>query len=91
MERHSVREASLGSTEERPPRWVRNGSQYRPTPRPTPQATAPIHSFCTLRGAAAALVVGWLRPAPWLLVAILSAVWSFAVNRFLRADAWGHP
>ena len=46
-------------------------------------------------GAAAALVVGWLRPAPWLLalllVVILSAVWSFAVSRFLRADAWGEP
>jgi low temperature requirement protein LtrA len=44
-------------------------------------------------GAATALIVGWLRPAPWLLglllVAILSAVWFFAVNRFLRADAWG--
>ena len=46
-------------------------------------------------GAAAALVVGWLRPAPWLLalllVAILSALWFFAVSRFLRADAWGEP
>ncbi len=44
-------------------------------------------------GAAAALVVGWARPAPWLLalllVAILSVVWSFAVSRFLRLDAWG--
>lgn len=44
-------------------------------------------------GAAAALVVGWARPAPWLLalllVAILVAVWLFAVTRFLRADAWG--
>ena len=44
-------------------------------------------------GAAAALVVGWVRPAPWLLalllVAILSVLWVFAVNRFLRADAWG--
>ena len=44
-------------------------------------------------GAAAALVVGWTRPAPWLLalllVAILSVLWSFAVKRFLRADAWG--
>ena len=43
-------------------------------------------------GAAAALLVGWLRPAPWLLalllVAILSVVWFFAVSRFLRADAW---
>jgi low temperature requirement protein LtrA len=46
-------------------------------------------------GAVAALVVGWLRPAPWLLalllVAVLSVVWSFAVSRFLRADAWGQP
>jgi low temperature requirement protein LtrA len=46
-------------------------------------------------GAAAALVVGWLRPAPWLLalllVAVLSVVWGFAVSRFLRADAWGQP
>jgi low temperature requirement protein LtrA len=46
-------------------------------------------------GAAAALIVGWVRPAPWLLalllVAILSAVWFFAVSRFLRADAWGQP
>ena len=46
-------------------------------------------------GAAAALLVGWARPAPWLLalllVAILAAVWSFAVSRFLRADAWGQP
>ena len=44
-------------------------------------------------GAAAALVVGWLRPAPWLLafllVVIFSAAWFFAVSRFLRADAWG--
>jgi len=44
-------------------------------------------------GAAAALVAGWARPAPWLLalllVAILSLLWLFAVSRFLRADAWG--
>ena len=44
-------------------------------------------------GAAVALVAGWVRPAPWLLasllVAILSVLWLFAVNRFLRADAWG--
>jgi low temperature requirement protein LtrA len=44
-------------------------------------------------GAATALLVGWLRPAPWLLVlllvGILSAIWFFAVSRFLRADAWG--
>jgi low temperature requirement protein LtrA len=46
-------------------------------------------------GAAAALLVGWLRPVPWLLalllVAVLSVVWGFAVSRFLRADAWGRP
>lgn len=44
-------------------------------------------------GAAAALVVGWLQPAPWifalLLGAILSILWVFAANRFLSADAWG--
>jgi low temperature requirement protein LtrA len=46
-------------------------------------------------GAAAALLVGWARPAPWLLalllVAILSAIWFFAVSRFLRAGVWGAP
>jgi hypothetical protein len=46
-------------------------------------------------GAVAALIVGWVRPAPWLfallLVAILSTLWCFAVSRFLRADAWGEP
>jgi low temperature requirement protein LtrA len=46
-------------------------------------------------GAVASLLVGWLRPAPWLLalllVVILSVVWWFAVSRFLRADAWGEP
>ncbi len=44
-------------------------------------------------GAAGALVVGWLRPAPWLLAlllgAILSSLWVFAAYRFLGADAWG--
>ena len=44
-------------------------------------------------GAAAALGVGWARPAPWLLalllVAILAVLWLFAVSRFLRLDAWG--
>jgi low temperature requirement protein LtrA len=43
-------------------------------------------------GAAAALVAGWARPAPWLLglvlVAILSVLWLFAASRFLRTDAW---
>jgi len=39
-------------------------------------------------GAAAALVVGWARPVPWLLalllVAILAAVWLFALAGSLR-------
>ena len=43
--------------------------------------------------AAAALVAGWIRPAPWLLAVllavILSALWFFAASRFLRAGAWG--
>jgi low temperature requirement protein LtrA len=44
-------------------------------------------------GAAAALVAGWLASAPWLLalllVAILSALWFFAVAWLIRAGAWG--
>ena len=44
-------------------------------------------------GAVAALVVGWLRPTPWLLAlllgAILSVLWFFAAFRFLGAGAWG--
>src|SRR5207237_7808851 len=43
-------------------------------------------------GAVAALVVGWARPAPWLLavllVAVLSVLWAFAVLRSLSAAAW---
>jgi low temperature requirement protein LtrA len=39
-------------------------------------------------GAVAALVVGWLQPAPWLLALllslILSLVWMVAVDRWLR-------
>jgi hypothetical protein len=49
------------------------------------------HLRLALAGGAAALLVGWLRPAPWLLALLLvvipSAVWFFAVSRFLRADA----
>jgi low temperature requirement protein LtrA len=44
-------------------------------------------------GAVAALVAGWLTPAPWLLalllVAILSALWFFAVAWLIRVGAWG--
>jgi len=43
-------------------------------------------------GAAAALVVGWINPAPWLLAALLAAIlsvlWFVAVGEFLRAGAW---
>jgi low temperature requirement protein LtrA len=43
-------------------------------------------------GAAAALVVGWARPAPWLLalllVAILAVLWVFAISRFMATDGW---
>ena len=44
-------------------------------------------------GAVAAMVVGWARPAPWilaaLLVAILTALWAVAVRGFLLVGAWG--
>jgi low temperature requirement protein LtrA len=44
-------------------------------------------------GAVAGVVVGWARPAPWLmallLVVILTALWAFVVRGFLLADAWG--
>jgi hypothetical protein len=43
-------------------------------------------------GAVVALLVGWLAPGPWffalLLVAILSALWFFAVAWLIRAGAW---
>jgi hypothetical protein len=51
--------------------------------------------MATTAGAVAALIVGWTQPAPWvlamLLVTILGILWSFAVSRFLRIDAWGEP
>jgi low temperature requirement protein LtrA len=41
-----------------------------------------------LFGAAAALAIGWIRPAPWLLATLLNliliAIWSFAFVRTLR-------
>jgi hypothetical protein len=44
-------------------------------------------------GAVAGVVVGWARPAPWLLsvllVVILTTLWGVAVRGFLLADAWG--
>ncbi|HEY8292489.1 MAG TPA: hypothetical protein VIG44_08370, partial [Thermomicrobiales bacterium] len=47
----------------------------------------------TAAGAVTGVVVGWARPAPWLLalllVVILTALWAIAVRGFLRADDWG--
>lgn len=49
--------------------------------------------YALAAGALAALLAGWLAPAPWLLatvlVAILSAIWLFAVSQLIRAGAWG--
>ena len=48
--------------------------------------------MATAAGAAASLVIGWLRPAPWVLAAalvvVLGTLWAFAVYRFLGAEAW---
>ena len=44
-------------------------------------------------GALAALLVGWARPAPWLLAALLVSIptvlWAVAVRGFLLVGAWG--
>ena len=43
-------------------------------------------------GALVSLVIGWVRPAPWLLalllVAVLGLVWAVAVRGFVLAGAW---
>jgi low temperature requirement protein LtrA len=43
-------------------------------------------------GAVTSLVIGWARPAPWLLslllVLVLAAVWAVAVRGFVVAGAW---
>lgn len=43
-------------------------------------------------GAAVSLIIGWTRPAPWLLalllVLVLALLWVVAVRGFLRAGAW---
>jgi low temperature requirement protein LtrA len=50
-------------------------------------------SLALAAGAGVALLAGWLAPAPWilalLLVAILTALWSFAIAWMIRAGAWG--
>ena len=43
-------------------------------------------------GAVVSVIVGWVRPAPWLLalllVLVLTLLWAVAVRGFLRAGAW---
>ena len=59
--------------------------------RRLPGAYRPLEVAMAL-GAVAALVVGWINPAPWLLAAmlagILSVLWFVAIGEFLRAGAW---
>jgi len=49
--------------------------------------------MATFAGAVASVIVGWARPAPWLLalllVLVLGLVWAVAVRGFALAGAWG--
>jgi low temperature requirement protein LtrA len=49
--------------------------------------------IATVAGAAASLIIGWTRPAPWLLalllVVVLGLVWAVAVRGFALAGMWG--
>ncbi|HEX7263965.1 MAG TPA: low temperature requirement protein A [Candidatus Dormibacteraeota bacterium] len=49
--------------------------------------------IATVAGAVASVIIGWARPAPWLLalllVAVLGLVWAVAVRGFALAGAWG--
>lgn len=60
---------------------VRIAAVYRPLP------------LALALGAVVALLAGFVTPTPLvlagLLVAILSALWFFAVSRYLRSGAWG--
>jgi hypothetical protein len=44
-------------------------------------------------GAVASVIIGWTRPAPWLLglllVVVLGLVWAVAVRGFALAGTWG--
>jgi low temperature requirement protein LtrA len=57
--------------------------------RRLPSVYGPV-GVASIAGAAAALVVGWARPAPWLLglllIVILAALWLFAMGRLISAD-----
>lgn len=49
--------------------------------------------IATVAGAAASVIIGWARPAPWLLalllVVVLGLVWAVAVRGFALAGTWG--
>jgi low temperature requirement protein LtrA len=49
--------------------------------------------IATVTGALASLIIGWTRPAPWLLalllVVVLGLVWAVAVRGFALAGTWG--
>jgi hypothetical protein len=48
--------------------------------------------IATVAGAVASVIIGWTRPAPWLLalllVVVLLLVWAVAVRGFALAGAW---
>jgi low temperature requirement protein LtrA len=48
--------------------------------------------IATVAGALASVIIGWTRPAPWLLamllVVVLGLVWAVAVRGFVLACAW---
>lgn len=49
--------------------------------------------IATVAGAVASVIIGWTRPAPWLLalllVVVLGLVWAVAVRGFALAGTWG--
>ena len=49
--------------------------------------------MATVAGAAASVIIGWARPAPWLLafllVVVLGLVWAVVVRGFALAGGWG--
>ena len=59
-----------------------------------PSVYGPV-GVASVAGAAAALAVGFVRPAPWLLavllIAILGALWLFTVARFVTSDVADDP
>ena len=49
--------------------------------------------IATAAGAVASVIIGWIRPAPWLLalllVVVLALVWAVVVRGFALAGTWG--